>query len=213
MVLFISYSFADQQFFSGRLESNRLFIVASGSFLFLSASLLYTVRYYGTLYGRVCYNFFHIWNIILGVEFSRYNLIALCRSYPLPDLSFVTCFFYRQYSIVVQGSHRRRFDADFLFECGLDPAEWCGIDRIRYIAITNCPVKCNVSVRFWFYHLTSVADPWHFGTDADPDGSVPLTDGSWSDAGSGSGSCYFRQWPSRWQYKFFCLNQFLAYYF
>ncbi len=48
--------------------------------------------------------------------------------------------------------------------------------------------------------LGSVADPlvtfWY--------GSEPLTNGSRSesDYGSGSGSCYFRYWPSRWQLKF-----------
>ncbi len=41
----------------------------------------------------------------------------------------------------------------------------------------------------------SFADPWHFGTGSGfrIRGSVPLTNGSVSD----SGSCYFRQWPSR----------------
>jgi hypothetical protein len=46
----------------------------------------------------------------------------------------------------------------------------------------------------------SVVDPRHFGTDPDPiRGSIPLTYGS----GFGSGSCYFRQCPSRWQQKTF----------
>jgi hypothetical protein len=38
-------------------------------------------------------------------------------------------------------------------------------------------------------------------------GSVTLTNGS----GSDSGSCYFRQWPSRWQRKFFFFLSFFAY--
>ncbi len=40
--------------------------------------------------------------------------------------------------------------------------------------------------------LNSVADPWHFGVDPDP----------------GSGSCYFRHWPSRCQQKTKILTQF-----
>ncbi len=42
----------------------------------------------------------------------------------------------------------------------------------------------NPDAKLFDKPLNSVADPWHFGT--------------------GSGSCYFRQWPSRW-HKFFCL--------
>ncbi len=42
-------------------------------------------------------------------------------------------------------------------------------------------------------------------------GSVPLTKGS--GFGSDSGSCFFRQWPSRWQLKSFFPLRFLADYF
>ncbi len=39
-------------------------------------------------------------------------------------------------------------------------------------------------------------------------GSVPLTNGSVPlTNGSGSGSCYFRQWPSRWQQKIIFLHK------
>ncbi len=38
-------------------------------------------------------------------------------------------------------------------------------------------------------------------------GSIPLTNRSWF------GSCYFRQWPSRWQLKIIFLKFFFAYYF
>ncbi len=47
----------------------------------------------------------------------------------------------------------------------------------------------------------SVADPWNFVTDPGPEwihGSIPLPHRS----GCGSGSCYFRQWPSRHQQNF-----------
>ncbi len=59
---------------------------------------------------------------------------------------------------------------------------------------------------------TSVADPWHFGTDPDPQILIPLTNcsGFGSDSGSGSGSCYFRQWSSRWKKNLFCLLLFEA---
>ncbi len=40
----------------------------------------------------------------------------------------------------------------------------------------------------------SVGVPWNFGTDPDPR-TIPLTNES------GSGSCCFLQWPSRWQLK------------
>ncbi len=40
-------------------------------------------------------------------------------------------------------------------------------------------------------------------------GSVPLT----NESGSGSGSCYFRQWPSRWQRKIKCFSCFFVFYF
>jgi hypothetical protein len=64
--------------------------------------------------------------------------------------------------------------------------------------------------------LVSVAGPWHFGVDQDPDLDpriLSLTNGS----GCGSGSCYFRHWLSRCQLKqilkkFFCvLPTFLRY--
>ncbi len=48
--------------------------------------------------------------------------------------------------------------------------------------------------------VSSVADPWHFDTRYGSR-SGPLTNGSWFR--SGSGSCNFRQWPSRRQV--FCL--------
>ncbi len=40
-------------------------------------------------------------------------------------------------------------------------------------------------------------------------GSVPLT----NDSGSGFGSCYFRQWNSRWQLKNFFSSKLFAFYF
>ncbi len=43
---------------------------------------------------------------------------------------------------------------------------------------------------------SSVTDPWHFGTDP-----VPRIRASDLNNGSGSGSCYSRQWPSRRQQK------------
>jgi hypothetical protein len=45
--------------------------------------------------------------------------------------------------------------------------------------------------RFW--------NPWHVGTDSDPR-IISLTNGFVS----GSGSCYFRKWPSRLQLKNIC---------
>ncbi len=49
----------------------------------------------------------------------------------------------------------------------------------------------------FFCVIVSVADPWHFGTDPDPWIRTPLTNRS------RSGSCYFRQWPSRRELKNF----------
>ncbi len=55
---------------------------------------------------------------------------------------------------------------------------------------------------------SSVVDPWHFGKDPDPE-FAPLT--------NGSGSCYFRYWPSKMGNKnyfvVFCFLVFSAYYF
>ncbi len=49
--------------------------------------------------------------------------------------------------------------------------------------------------------ITSVADPWHFGVDPDPDPPIRIRDPSlWlldPDPDLGSRSCYFRHWPSR----------------
>ncbi len=49
------------------------------------------------------------------------------------------------------------------------------------------------------YLPNSVADPWNFGADPDPRIHIPLTNRSGSRCWSGS--CYFRQWPSRRQQK------------
>ncbi len=51
------------------------------------------------------------------------------------------------------------------------------------------PLKNHV---FTWTTQTSVADPWHFGTDLDP----RISTSDWS------GSCYFRQWPSKRQVFF-----------
>jgi hypothetical protein len=51
----------------------------------------------------------------------------------------------------------------------------------------------NFYSRLWF-SFSSVADPWHFGTDPYPRISTRTN-------GSGSGSFYFRQWDSRQQQK------------
>ncbi len=90
-----------------------------------------------------------------------------------------------------------------------------------------CWQQCCNSRTFWWRLLndvlSSVADPWYFDTDPNP-GIQPLTNGSGSNCGSGtvdnfsavlriltflygSGSCYFRQWPSRLEKnsKFSCL--------
>ncbi len=56
-----------------------------------------------------------------------------------------------------------------------------------------------------FHRSTSVADPGNFGTD--PDQYLWLTD-----FGSGSGSCYFRRWPSSRQKAFFSPS-FFAFFF
>jgi hypothetical protein len=56
--------------------------------------------------------------------------------------------------------------------------------------------------------LFSVADPWHFGVDPDPD---PRIHASWlldPDPDPGSGPCYFRHWPSRCQQKTNFLTQY-----
>ncbi len=44
-------------------------------------------------------------------------------------------------------------------------------------------------------------------------GSIPLTNGSRSVFGFGSGSCYFHHWPSRRQQKIVLEKSFTAYYF
>jgi hypothetical protein len=49
----------------------------------------------------------------------------------------------------------------------------------------------------WWWVKSSIADPWYFGVDPIRiwiRGSMPLTNES--GFGSGSGSCYFRHWPS-----------------
>ncbi len=77
--------------------------------------------------------------------------------------------------------------------------------RIRILTIYQ---RLNKKfLKIIFHDIASVADPWHFGVDPDPDPrSMPLT--------NGSGSCYFRHWPSRYQQKLIFLTQFFsAYYF
>jgi hypothetical protein len=69
------------------------------------------------------------------------------------------------------------------------------------------PQKAEKAMQNLFV-LNSVADPWHLGWIRIR-GSMPLTNGS----GFGSGSCYFRHWPSRCQQKTNFLNSFFAYYF
>ncbi len=49
---------------------------------------------------------------------------------------------------------------------------------------------------------------WYGSGSADP--YLWLTD---LGLGSGSGSCYFRQWPSRWQLKILCFLRSFAFYF
>ncbi len=55
--------------------------------------------------------------------------------------------------------------------------------------------KCGERTLFLKRSNNSVAGPWHFGTHPDPRIHTSLTNGSWS------GSCYFRQWPSRHLHK------------
>ncbi len=50
---------------------------------------------------------------------------------------------------------------------------------------------------------SSVADTWNFGTDSDPDPRIHILLTNGSESGCVSGSCYFRQWPSRSQQKSF----------
>ncbi len=58
--------------------------------------------------------------------------------------------------------------------------------------------------------IISVADPWHFRVEPDPDPRIhALTNGSGPDPGSGS--CYFRHWPSRCQQKTNFLTQFFLF--
>ncbi len=46
--------------------------------------------------------------------------------------------------------------------------------------------------------ISSFADPCYFGTDPDPDPRIHVYWLMDPDPHPGSGSCYFRHWPSRW---------------
>ncbi len=66
--------------------------------------------------------------------------------------------------------------------------------------------QADFQVLSFFWVVDSVAAPWHFGVDPDPD---PRIHASWlMDPDSGSGSCYVRHWPSRCQPKTNFLTQF-----
>ncbi len=74
---------------------------------------------------------------------------------------------------------------------------WLWASRIRnYLYVSGSASFHQQAKIIWkFWISASVADLWHLVKIRT--GSVPLANGS----GSYSGSCYFRQWLSRWQPK------------
>ncbi len=82
--------------------------------------------------------------------------------------------------------------------------EWTGLQSLVYIVyidlifFRDICLLCKVHNKF-FYSFVLVLRIRDFLVRIQIRGSVPLTNGfgSWSF----SGSCYFRQWPSRWQLK------------
>ncbi len=79
---------------------------------------------------------------------------------------------------------------------------------MQFFKILNIFLQLSCLQKFLL--KTSVADPWHFGVDPDQDPDPPdpclwLMD---PNPDPGSGSCYFRHWPSRCQQKTNFLTQF-----
>ncbi len=64
-------------------------------------------------------------------------------------------------------------------------------------------VDCRIVVR------QAVADPWYFGVDPDLDPRIHASD-KWIRIRGGSGSCYFRHWPTRCQQKQICSKKFFC---
>ncbi len=69
------------------------------------------------------------------------------------------------------------------------------ISQIRIHRPSCCESNPDLSeyIKHWIFDKISVADPWHIGVDPDLDPRIHDSDGS--------GSCYFRRWPSRSQHK------------
>ncbi len=86
-------------------------------------------------------------------------------------------------------------------------ASWRSMTKI---AESGSTPKCHGSGTLHLTLCRSIPDPGNFGVDPDPR-IMPLSTGSVS--GCGSGSCYFRHWPSRRHQKLNFLKRFSAFYF
>ncbi len=115
---------------------------------------------------------------------------------------FVIYFLYKKYKDILPID-----SSETLFTGCLTWHQWqtVSLEYIGKIQVLRETVRKNRTQKICdpgLLLMTSVADPWNFGADSDPDLRIHMR----------SGSCYFRQWPRR-QQKIILLLCFFAYYF